>query len=153
MQGGRPPPGGGRTGPRHLLISYGILAHSVTAPRSPEPPGPRARRESDLAEAEPGDRGRKAAPGVQGAEGGAVRGRVSEAGSRPALRAAAADAPNLKRGPARGSPPALTIYSQALGSVAAAPASLRGPGRCRAPPSRSSLLPARAPPNESRLRK
>lgn len=64
----------------------------VTAPRSlrpPEPPAPRSR----LAEAGPGTGGREAAPGVPGAEG-AVRGRGSEAGSRPALRAAAADAPN-----------------------------------------------------------
>lgn len=90
-------PTAGVTGPRHLLISYGILAHLLPRRARREPPGPPAPR-SRLAEAGPGTGGRKAAPGVPGAEG-AVRGRGSEAGSRPALRAAAADAPNPEARP------------------------------------------------------
>lgn len=62
---------------------------------------------------------RKAAPGVPGAEG-AVRGPAP----RP-VRACPAryrcGQPNPEARPRRGSPPALTIYSQALGSEAAAP--------------------------------
>lgn len=62
---------------------------------------------------------RKAAPGVPGAEG-AVRGRAP----RPARACPArcrCGRPNPEARPRRGSPPALTIYSQALGSAAAAP--------------------------------
>lgn len=84
---GAHPRGGGRTGPRHLLISYGILAHLLPRRARQRASRGRARRESDLAEAEPGDRGRKAAPGVQGAERG------GGGGPRPGLRGRLAPCP------------------------------------------------------------
>lgn len=94
-QAGRAPTRGHRAAALTDLVRHPCPL--VTAPRSPRASGPRAPRVRP-GRGRAGDRGRKAAPGVPGAEG-AVRGRGSEAGSRPALRAAAADAPNPEARP------------------------------------------------------
>lgn len=128
-----PGPGPGQhpaaRGPRAAALTD-LVRHPrplVTAPRSPRASGAGPRCELHLAEAEPGDWSRKAAPGVPGVEG-AVRSRGSETSSRLPCALPLRTPRTRKRGPARGSPPALTIYSQALSSAAAVPASLRGSG-------------------------
>lgn len=74
-----------------FLISNGIVA---TCYRAALAERLRGRPRRDQSWRRPSRvRDQKAAPGVPGAEG-AVRGRDSEAGSRPALRAAAAVSPN-----------------------------------------------------------
>lgn len=69
----------------------------VTAPRSPRPSGTARAVNQTWPRPSRGEE-RKAAPGVPDAEG-AVRGRGSKVRSRPALRAAAADAPNPEARP------------------------------------------------------
>ena len=86
---------------------------------------------------------RKAAPGVPGAEGA-----VRDPAPRP-VRACPAryrcGQPNPEARPRRGSPPALTIYSQALGSEAAAPRACAdtAPPRLRARPGSDVTRPVK----------
>lgn len=104
-----PEAGGRAPRPTHSLISYGILAHLLRrrarmGPRSGRARGRRGRR-------------RRACRARRGRSEARLRDPLT-----PALSARCrCGRPNPEARSRRGSPPALTIYSQALGSAAAAP--------------------------------